>query len=38
MLVHDAFDGPDTRLFVITIGHELITILVRALIIGLFGA
>jgi len=38
MLVHDAFDGPDTRIFVIAIGHELITILVMALIINLFGA
>ena len=38
MLVHDAFYGPDTRLFVIIIGHGLITILVMALIVGLFGA
>ena len=38
MLVHDAFDSPDIRIFVITIGHALITILVMALIIDLFGA
>jgi len=38
MLVHDLFDGRDIRIFFITIGHELITILVMALIIGLFGA
>jgi len=37
-LVHDAFDGPNSRIFFITIGHELITILVMALIVGLFGA
>jgi hypothetical protein len=37
MLVHDLFDGRDIRIFFITIGHELITILVMALIIGLFG-
>jgi hypothetical protein len=38
MLVHDLFDGRDIRIFFITIGHELVTILVMALIIGLFGA
>lgn len=37
MLVHDLFDGRDIRIFFITIGHELITVLVMALIIGLFG-
>ena len=38
MLIHDLFDGRDIRIFFITIGHELITILVMAAIIGLLGA
>lgn len=38
MLVHDLFDGRDIRIFFITSGHELATVLVMALIIGLLGA
>lgn len=34
MLVHDLFDGRGFRVFFITIGHELITVLVMAAIIA----
>jgi len=35
MLVHDLFDGRGFRVYFITIGHELITIMVMAVIIAL---
>ncbi len=37
-LVHDLFEGRRKKLFLINAGHELATIMVMALIIGLFGA
>ena len=35
--VHDAFEGRDTKLFLINAAHELATVLVMALILGGFG-
>ena len=36
-ITHDAFEGRPRLLTVLTISHELVTVLVMALIIGLFG-
>ena len=37
VITHDAFEGRPKLLTVLTISHELVTVLVMALIIGLFG-
>ncbi len=37
-ITHDAFEGRPAKLTLLTIGNELITIMVMGLIIGLFGA
>lgn len=37
IVTHDAFEGRPARLTLLTVGHELVTVLVMALIIGLFG-
>lgn len=37
VVTHDAFEGRPTRLTTLTLGHELVTVLVMALIIGLIG-
>jgi hypothetical protein len=36
-VTHDAFEGRPKLLTLLTISHELVTVLVMALIIGLFG-
>lgn len=36
-ITHDAFEGRPTKLTVINIGNELVTLMVMGLIIGLFG-
>lgn len=38
IVTHDAFEGRPTGLTAVTLGHELVTVLVMSLIIGLFGA
>ena len=37
VITHDAFERRPAALTILTIGHELVTVLVMALIIGLFG-
>ncbi len=37
MITHDAFEGRPGRLTLLNVAHELVTVLVMALIIGLFG-
>lgn len=37
VVTHDAFEGRSRSLTLLTIGHELVTVLVMGLIIGLFG-
>jgi hypothetical protein len=36
VITHDAFEGRPTSLTVLTIGHELVTVVVMALIIGVW--
>lgn len=37
MITHDAFEGRPGRLTLLNVAHELVTVLVMALVIGLFG-
>ena len=36
IITHDAFEGRPGRLTLLTVGHELVTVLVMSLVIGLF--
>jgi len=38
IVTHDSFEGRPTGLTALTLGHELVTVFVMSLIIGLFGA